>query len=198
MRLLLALSVIFSLLITSCKKEISGCTDHAASNYNVNATLDNGTCQYADTNYVVEPPVELYPYYCEGNTIICRWRIDSVNFQLKDQWLKVVEDTTVYPSGFMQLYKDNTYFINIDNDTTSGTYDYNPVQWNLAHLNLDRCHSIGGYGFHGHSVQGDLNSDNLEIYAGGECDNYKVNGKNGGGDSTLKFYTYYNYYFTRQ
>lgn len=34
---------------TDCSGEVSGCTDPSAINYNPNATLDDGSCQYADS-----------------------------------------------------------------------------------------------------------------------------------------------------
>ncbi len=32
--------------LNSCKKEIAGCTDSSATNYNVSATDNDGSCQY--------------------------------------------------------------------------------------------------------------------------------------------------------
>ena len=48
------------LLTFSCKKDlapISGCTDYTATNYNPNAIIDNGNCNYFSANpYVIQTP----------------------------------------------------------------------------------------------------------------------------------------------
>lgn len=41
-----SLLVIVGLTITSCKKEVSGCTDTKATNFNSKATQDDGTCNF--------------------------------------------------------------------------------------------------------------------------------------------------------
>lgn len=35
------------LLLSSCKKDIPGCTDYSADNYNSNATDNDGSCEYS-------------------------------------------------------------------------------------------------------------------------------------------------------
>jgi len=49
----LACLVVAGLSITSCEKETAGCTDPSSTNYNANATLDDGSC--------------IYPLPCEVN-----------------------------------------------------------------------------------------------------------------------------------
>lgn len=56
----LQLSLVFVISITynSCKKEISGCTDLQADNYNSDATVDDGSCTYSvipsDTTIIID------------------------------------------------------------------------------------------------------------------------------------------------
>ncbi|PCJ83049.1 MAG: hypothetical protein COA57_12195 [Flavobacteriales bacterium] len=53
-KILFLFSVVFvlTLLLSSCKKNISGCTDSDALNYNANAVIDNGTCLYNHSDIV--------------------------------------------------------------------------------------------------------------------------------------------------
>lgn len=43
---LIAILIVITLGFSACSKKQDGCTDPAATNYNVDAEIDNGTCQY--------------------------------------------------------------------------------------------------------------------------------------------------------
>lgn len=44
---LVALFLVFSVLSTSCKKDVFGCMDPASDNYNPDANMDSGDCKYS-------------------------------------------------------------------------------------------------------------------------------------------------------
>ena len=44
--LILIISFLFATFLSSCEKEITGCTNSSAINYNPNADVDNYSCQY--------------------------------------------------------------------------------------------------------------------------------------------------------
>jgi hypothetical protein len=62
---------------TSCKKEVSGCTDLDATNFNSSATLNNGSCTYQGSAVIwfgqqmaqtfVNAGVTSVTYYIDGN-----------------------------------------------------------------------------------------------------------------------------------
>tara|TARA_B110000014_G_scaffold260639_1_gene250774 strand:+ start:375 stop:1793 length:1419 start_codon:yes stop_codon:yes gene_type:complete len=53
------LLIVLSLFLLTCEKEILGCVDEEACNYNSDATADNNSCTYPEANY-----------NCDGNCIV--------------------------------------------------------------------------------------------------------------------------------
>lgn len=49
---LLAFTLLFLITTPACKKEVPGCMDSAAENYNADATEDNGSCVYARDKFI--------------------------------------------------------------------------------------------------------------------------------------------------
>lgn len=49
---LLGLAAAFSLLQTACEKEVNGCTNSLAENYDSDATDDDGSCQFARDQFL--------------------------------------------------------------------------------------------------------------------------------------------------
>ena len=104
-------------------------------------------------------------------------------------------DDWFYPTGYFQLFADDTYFMAIDNDTTTGIYYQDYTKYGSLLLSFSECHKIAGmFGFKGGYPTKNGTQDNTLIATVKEC-SY---GKKGGDDSTLKYTVYYSYYFTRQ
>tara|TARA_B100001540_G_scaffold305126_1_gene315667 strand:- start:2301 stop:2837 length:537 start_codon:yes stop_codon:yes gene_type:complete len=82
--------------LSSCKKDIEGCTDNTAMNYDVEANLDNGSCIYfydiAQGLWDISPDCEEYTIPIIGTTI-------SLNDQLP-------ESIDVQGGGNNMLYID--------------------------------------------------------------------------------------------
>ncbi len=82
--------------LSSCKKDIEGCTDNTAMNYDVEANLDNGSCIYfydiAQGVWGISPDCEEYTIPIIGTTI-------SLNDQLP-------ESIDVQGGGNNMLYID--------------------------------------------------------------------------------------------
>ena len=195
MKPLSVISILFCLVLGSCKKDISGCTDKEATNFDSNATVDNGTCDYDDSKYIVVEPLK--QGYCDDNTIICKWRIDSMHYYLRTDFGQNADDW-FYPTGYFQLYADDTYFMAIDNDTTAGIYYQDYDQFGNLLLSFSECHRITSFfGFKG-GYPSDNGTGNNTVIAAKACYLNKTSGKNGEYDSTLKYKVSYRYYFTRQ
>ena len=56
-----------------CAYTIYGCTDSLATNYNVNATVDDGTCAYAQTNGCTNPDATNYDPSFTVDDGTCEW-----------------------------------------------------------------------------------------------------------------------------
>ena len=55
--------------LTSCKKEIPGCTDYSADNYNSAATDNDGSCQYSgDLTFWMSSQMNYIDVTCNGYT----------------------------------------------------------------------------------------------------------------------------------
>jgi len=78
MRLFLLVSVM-SFLFTSCQKDVNGCTNNSATNYNSSATIDNNSCEFEATVMVYQTESSAYfnvalgiaktRYYVNGENI---------------------------------------------------------------------------------------------------------------------------------
>lgn len=89
--------IIPSILFFSCKKDIEGCTDSAATNYNSEANTDDGSCNYPAPNYT-----------CDGHETNNDFipLIDGASWNYKQGSGTYTEDL----NGTTTLSNGNTYF----------------------------------------------------------------------------------------
>lgn len=64
------LVLLFSLLVTHLTTAQSGCTDANATNYNVNARTNDGSCQYNNTSVTANSSINLSPIIKENSGLI--------------------------------------------------------------------------------------------------------------------------------
>ena len=48
------------LFVSSCKKDVEGCTDNVACNFNIDATINDDSCEYPENGYNCEGEIEPY------------------------------------------------------------------------------------------------------------------------------------------
>lgn len=66
MKNILFLFLVVSIGFSSCKKKVNGCTDSTATNYNIEATDDDGSCTYPEPVPAVEYSIEFVAYQATG------------------------------------------------------------------------------------------------------------------------------------
>lgn len=108
--------------VSSCKKEVDGCTDSTAMNYQADATSDDGSCiiayNIAQGIWNISPDCEDYTIPVIGTTI-------SLNDQLP-------ETIDVQGAG------DNSLYIEIGDTQVNGTIDYDGnIQVSKQTISLD-------------------------------------------------------------
>ena len=102
-------------LVGSCDKEIEGCTDVDATNYNSEATIDDGSCIIlgcTDSN-----AVNYNPNAVEDN--------GACLFALDGSW----EMVTWIPNGTNIAQDYNEFTVHYDSDSTWSSYTL-PISWN--------------------------------------------------------------------
>lgn len=88
---IIVILIVFIMGFSGCSKKEEGCTDPKATNYSVDAEIDNGTCQY--------DPRDLYI----GDYEI----LDSIGFRLYD---------TLTLQHYSSYFSDTTYILTISKD----------------------------------------------------------------------------------
>ena len=137
---------IFLLIITTsffflaCKKE-EGCTDPTATNYNSEATLDNGECNYAPItgctdssaiNYLATATINddsceylslniNFKHYVDGSELVANEMIytNTSNDNYSIQTLRyIISDITLHTNNENETLLDEVHFIDISIDST--------------------------------------------------------------------------------
>ena len=73
----------FTMVITSCKKDVEGCTSSTAFNYDSSANTDNGSCLYA--HKIMEDIWDIETYNCNGSLMGSLLdQVESVDIQAGD------------------------------------------------------------------------------------------------------------------
>ena len=115
MKKVLILISVIALLFTSCKKE-EGCMDPTALNYNNEATLENGDCNYAPINIIIH-----FNHHVNGTALV----VDSMiytnpsNENYSIQTLRyLISDIILHTSNGTKTLLDEVHFIDISIDST--------------------------------------------------------------------------------
>ena len=82
-------AVLLLLSAAGCKKEIAGCTDPTATNYNPDATVDNGNCSYIrgctdPTAYNYDPSATQDDGSCRYSGQVAFWQSGTPSYNVTD------------------------------------------------------------------------------------------------------------------
>ncbi len=117
---LMLISMMF--VMSSCKKEVDGCTDSTAMNYQADATSDDGTCILA---YNIAQGVWNISPDCEDYTI----PVIGTTISLNDQLPEIID---------VQGAGNNSLYIEIGDTQVNGTIDYDGnIQVSKQTISLD-------------------------------------------------------------
>ena len=97
------LIVIISFLFSACKKE-EGCMDPTASNYNSEATLDNGECNYTPITGCTDSSAINYLATATINNDSCEYLSLNINFKHYVDGLELVVNEMIYTNPSNENY----------------------------------------------------------------------------------------------
>jgi len=115
MKKIFLLFISISFFFSACKKE-EGCMDHTATNYNSDATLDNGDCNYASVNVTIH-----FNHYVNGTELVANEMIytNPSNENYSIQTLRyLISDITLHTNNETEALLDEVHFIDISIDST--------------------------------------------------------------------------------
>ena len=100
---------------SACKKE-EGCMDPTATNYNSEATLDSGDCNYVPVNVIIH-----FNHYVNGTELVANEMIytNPSNENYSIQTLRyLISDITLHTNNETETLLDEVHFIDISIDST--------------------------------------------------------------------------------
>ena len=108
----------FLVLLLACKKEEEeeGCMDPNATNYNIEATVDIGDCNYAPVNVIIH-----FNHYVNDTELVVDSMIytNSSNVKYSIQTLRyLISDITLHLNNGNETLLDGVHFIDISIDST--------------------------------------------------------------------------------
>lgn len=167
MKNLLLLST-FVLILSSCNKDIDGCTDIYANNYNINATDEDGSCEYAlvpcnDGYEGVNCDQQITPSMLRIDKIVVdqfpAWNEDGGSWDTNGTGADITLE--LWDSSGNTIYSTSTYY---NNAISTSNYPFNSIDYSLNSpyetigvvlYNYDTI--FGGYSFMG-GVNGQIYS----------------------------------------
>jgi len=188
--------VLSAILLLSCKKDIEGCTDPSALNYNQNVTIDDGSCDLRtlipDQNFEQYLIDEGYDDVMDGKVLNSNinniWQLVIGNKSIQD--LSGIENF----SALEELFCHNNQLTNLDLSCNSSLKILHCYNNQLVNINLNENNSLRILECYGNQLTSlDLKDhDALEIL---RCQNNQLtclNVKNGNNQIITFFKANYN------
>ena len=107
MKKIFTLLIVISFFLSACKKE-EGCMDPTATNYNSEATLDNGDCNYANISGCTDSSAINYLEVATTNDGSCQYLSTNINFKHYVDGLELVVNEMIYTNQSNDNYSIQT------------------------------------------------------------------------------------------
>jgi len=107
MKKIFTLLIVISFFLSACKKE-EGCMDPTATNYNSEATLDNGDCNYANISGCTDSSAINYLEVATTNDGSCQYLSTNINFKHYVDGIELVVNEMIYTNQSNDNYSIQT------------------------------------------------------------------------------------------